>query len=60
VYECIRGGPPEIGEQPGANALRQCFFYCQIFAKSLPEKYDFDLKEGFSTLKKNLKFAIFI
>jgi hypothetical protein len=45
-------GPPEIGELSGANALRQRFFYWRTFAKSLPEKYDFDLKEGFST-KKN-------
>ncbi len=45
-------GPPEIGEQPGANALTQRFFYWRIFAKSLPEKYDFGLKEGFSIKKK--------
>jgi hypothetical protein len=28
------------------------FFYWRIFGKSLPKKYDFDLKEGFS-MKKN-------
>jgi hypothetical protein len=29
----------------------QHFFYWQIFTKSLLEKYDFDLKEGFSMKK---------
>ncbi len=29
----------------------QGFFYWRIFAKHLPEKYDFDLQEGFSMKK---------
>jgi hypothetical protein len=27
------------------------FFYWRIFAKSIPDKYDFDLQEGFSMKK---------
>jgi hypothetical protein len=33
------------------SRLTQRFFYWRIFAKSLPEKYDFNLQEGFSMEK---------
>jgi hypothetical protein len=38
-------------------AWTQNLFYWRIFAKSLPEKYDFDLYEGFSITKNGPKFA---
>jgi hypothetical protein len=31
-----------IIEPSEKNATNQSFFYCRIFVKSLPEKYDFD------------------